>query len=190
MLEVEIQGFLEACIASCMNRFWDNSNEVLFSLFWGRGFSSNECLQHISLGISQCSQEKCFCYLTTVRDNRSKQTNRKAWVEPWDFLFSRLWAGCHFTIGEALCTSVFLSWRCFNLLNTAVCFLIMLEKNVFILTVCFSDLPILFPFWFGLKRNPPITAFPNYLYHAFSILCGTFCFLPVCTTTHLYVRGI
>lgn len=118
-------------------------------------------------------------YLTSVSDNKSKQTNKKTWIEPWDFLFSSLWAGCHFTLGEAVYTSVFLSWRCSDLLNTSVWFLIILEESVFILMLCFLDLPILLPFWFGPWRNPPIAAFPMSLYLAFSILCGTFFFLPV-----------
>lgn len=33
-----MRGFLEVCIASCMSSFWHNLNEVLFLLFWGRDF--------------------------------------------------------------------------------------------------------------------------------------------------------
>lgn len=38
MLQIEIEGFLEACIAGCVRGLWDNSNELLFFLVWGGGF--------------------------------------------------------------------------------------------------------------------------------------------------------
>jgi len=72
------------------------------------------------------------------------------------------WRGCRFALGEAVYNALFLSWGYFSLLNTGVCFLILLEENMFVLKWCFLELPILFPFsGFDLKEMLLPLCFPS-----------------------------
>lgn len=132
------------------------------------GSSSNEWLQHMSLGLSQYVMRNVsdtWQLLGITKANKQKDRSRIMRISLCSCVALMLcsargreelsvgWHGYHFTLRGTVYTSVFLYWWYFSLLNTGVCFLIILEENVFILKWCFLDLPILFPFSvFDLKE--------------------------------------